>query len=225
MRSLRLKLAAFLAVSSLSAVSYGQGVMNEVYGRGVHAYNAGDTDKAIEWLDMAINAGSEDPRVYYYHGLAMMRQSGGTIDAGISDFEQAANLEITNGRIVDVGRALERIQGDVRRQIEDIRLRVRLENKDRLPRVPVAPSAPANLDATTDPFADDQGMASGQPEEMAPVPATEEPATGADPFDAAPTTPEPAAEGSPFGDSSAPATDNSNPFGESSESSTENPFQ
>ncbi len=220
--------SAMLAVSSFNSIANAQGVMDEVYGRGVHAYYAGQDDKAIEWFDAAISAGSEDPRVYYYRGLANIR-SGGAFEAGLGDFEQAANLEITSGRVVNVGKALERIQGETRRQIEDIRLKARLANKDKLPRTPVVPTNP-NLDATTDPFADDRGLIGGEPEEMAAPPAAEvPPATDASPFDAAPATPDPAPAdaASPFGDDAAPApAADADPFGAGSADApaSDNPF-
>ncbi len=99
---------------------------------------------------------------------------------------------------------------------------MRLANKDRLPRVPVAPLPATPLDATVDPFADDSGMTAGTPEEMAapaviPTEPAIEPATepAADPA-AAPETP--AAD--PFG-GDAPATDAADPFGGASDA---NPF-
>lgn len=212
-------------VGFLSNSANAQGVMDEVYGRAVHAYFAGDDVKTLEWLDSVIAAGSQDPRVYYYRALSNIRQGGG-FEAGLADIEKAANLEITSGRVVNVSRALERIQGETRRQIEDIRLKVRLANKDRLPKPPVLSPRP-NLDSSVDPFTDDAGL--GQPREMDTPPSTpivppaettipetpaETPAPAETPTPA--ETPAPS-DADPFGGPAettepAPATDD-NPFG------------
>ena len=202
-------LFSLVLVGSFTSAVNAQGVMDEVYGRGVHAYFAGDDAKAIEWLESVIAAGSQDPRVYYFRALANIRQGGGSFETGLEDVRQAALLEITSGRVVNVSRALERIQGETRRQIEDVRLKVRLENKDRLPKPPVVTPGPANLDSTTDPFADDARM--GQPEDMPPAAA---------PADTtAPTTPEPAESTPAPADTTEPS--GADPFGGAEEKADE----
>lgn len=207
-------LFSLVLVSGFTSAVNAQGVMDEVYGRGVHAYFAGDDAKAVEWLDSVIAAGSQDPRVYYYRALAHIRQGGGAFESGLEDIKQAALLEITSGRVVNVSRALERIQGETRRQIEDIRLKVRLDNKDRLPKPPVVTPGPANLDSTTDPFTDDARM--GQPEEMPSTPATPPADT------TAPAIPEPPAETTPApADTTEPS--GADPFGGTEEKTEEAP--
>ena len=44
-----------------------------MYGRGAHAYFAGQYQEACDDLAMAIDAGSNDPRVYYFRALANLR--------------------------------------------------------------------------------------------------------------------------------------------------------
>ena len=49
-------------------------LLGEIYGNGVHAFNAGDYAKANQDLSAAISAGSKDPRrEYYYRGLVLAR--------------------------------------------------------------------------------------------------------------------------------------------------------
>ncbi len=209
--------SAALIVSCCSLSGNAQQVMDDVYGRGVHAYYAGQTDRSLEWLNQAIDAGSQDPRVYYYRGLATIRQTGGLVDAGIPDFEQAALLEVTSGRVVNVGKALERIQGSTRATIEDIRLRVRLENKDKLPRPPQVPTTPADPGSVVDPFGDDSGLTTGDPEVMQ-RPAPLDPAPADIPGGFEPTAPDATDDTvDPFGADDAPAEDapatDADPFG------------
>jgi hypothetical protein len=99
-------------------------VLLELYGRGVHAYYAGQSHKAIEYLTSAIDAGSRDPRVFYFRGLAMEKSFCG---AGDSDLRYAAELEVADaGDFYAVGRALERIQGHQRLKVERYRTEARL---------------------------------------------------------------------------------------------------
>ncbi len=210
--------ATFLVACNYSPSAQAQSVLDDAYGRGVHAYYAGQTDRALEWLDLAISSDSKDPRVYYYHGLATIRQAGGNIDAGLGDFETAADMEINSGRVVNVSAALERIQGSVRHQIEDIRLRTKVANKDRLPSVPMTPVVPREMGRDADPFVGGSSMTGGEPEVMTPKPrpTTPAPATGSDPFGASsePATTPPS---DPFGTSPAPAAGD-DPFGSTSPS-------
>ncbi len=99
-------------------------VLYDLYGRGVHAYFAGDTTRANENLTAAIDAGSRDPRAFYFRGLAQQR--GGDCFGAESDFQQAAALEVMDSDgFYHVGRALERIQGRQRQIIESYRIQAR----------------------------------------------------------------------------------------------------
>lgn len=199
-----------------------QDVLDVAYGRGVHAYFAGQNELALRWLDEAINAGSKDPRVHYFHGLALIAQAGGTIEAGIPDFEEAANLEISSGRVVNVGTALTRIQGYVRQEIENIRLQTFIENRDKLPRLPMVPTSPPAADAIIDPYG--AGLTTGDPVPAPPPniavpvepvtpeadPFRDDPVTPADPFNSNTAPPDAAPPADPFGGGTPPAAE---PFG------------
>ena len=99
-------------------------VLVEIYGRGVHAYHAGRLNEATALLTQAIDNRLQDPRAYYFRGLAAMSQ-GLTTEAE-EDFRAGGRLEAT-GRFGDsIGRALTRVQGGARLRLEAIRDETRL---------------------------------------------------------------------------------------------------
>jgi len=176
-------LATLLVTSSVS----GQDPLDEMYGRAVHAFFRGDLEHAEELLTEVIEAGSMDPRAFYFRGLCQ------PCCAGSSDFETAARLEIEGKRVVNVGKALERIQGGCRVEIEKARTRARLSSRAQLlelqrtkyeqmqfggnaaggmivpPRVGDAAPVPNGL-APNDPF--NTGMTKGEPKGIAIEPKT-----------------------------------------------------
>lgn len=97
-----------------------------VYGSGVHSFFAGQLARSYDDLTNAIEAGSRDPRVYYFRGLAALRM--GRTDEAEADFSTGAELELDSKRlmVVDVPRSLERIQGPDRLQLERHRTRARV---------------------------------------------------------------------------------------------------
>jgi tetratricopeptide (TPR) repeat protein len=100
-------------------------VLNELYGSAVHAYNSGQYRDAYDDLTMAMRSGSKDPRAYYYRGLTYLRL--GRPQEGQSDFEKAASLEMADtDHFYQVSKALERVQGSARAQIERYRSKARL---------------------------------------------------------------------------------------------------
>lgn len=110
------------AVLSAVSVTFCQAqtaVLSEIYGRGVHAYNAGQYDRAVELLSMAIDNGFEDPRAYYFRGLSTIASGQGYDATG--DFEQGAEIEARGAFGDSVGRALSRVQGATRLELEVIR--------------------------------------------------------------------------------------------------------
>lgn len=118
---------AGMACGSLSAQIGVDSVPNQtVYGGGVHAFFSGHMSRAYDDLTNAIEAGSKDPRVYYFRGLAALRM--GRTDEAEADFTRGADLEADPGRqvFVDVARSLERVQGPDRLQLERHRVRARL---------------------------------------------------------------------------------------------------
>ena len=94
------------------------------YGDGVHAFFAGDFDRAYEDLSQAIEAGTTDPRAYYFRGLAALRQ--GRSDEAEADFTEGATRESSGLGAWPVARSLERIQGPDRLRLERHRTRARV---------------------------------------------------------------------------------------------------
>ncbi len=94
------------------------------YGNGVHAYNDGDYQCSYDELSSVIEAGCNDPRAFYFRGLAALKL--GRIDEAEADFEQGANLEADGHGGRGVARALERVQGCDRLKLEHYRSRARV---------------------------------------------------------------------------------------------------
>ncbi|MCE5268808.1 MAG: hypothetical protein LLG00_13085 [Planctomycetaceae bacterium] len=113
-------------VLSCAAVSPAQNaVLNQEYGSGVHAYFACDYNDAFEHLTAAIDGGSQDPRVFYFRGLSYLRLGRPTEAA--ADFQKGAELESKDvNRFYNVGKALERVQGSARLEVEKYRAAARV---------------------------------------------------------------------------------------------------
>lgn len=190
-------------------------VLAEMYGRGVHAYYCGMNDEASQYLTMAIDNGIQDPRAYYFRGIAAF--AAGRTDEAAADWQAGADLEAAGGTNHMIGRSLARFQGPGRIKLEEIRQKARLNalaksmerSKQRYGELDASePSATAPATApptaiapppvpsdTENPFADD--LAEGQPNL-----AADDAFEGAmnDPFPAAPGAAEPAAGAAdPFG--------------------------
>jgi hypothetical protein len=100
-------------------------VLGQEYGAGVHAFFAGDYAGAYEHLAVAIQGGSKDPRAFYFRGLACLNLGRGP-DATI-DFRKGAELESADvNRFYNVGKALERVQGSGRAELEKYRVAARM---------------------------------------------------------------------------------------------------
>jgi hypothetical protein len=208
----------FLATLGFSANSFAQTAMDETYGIGVHSYFSNNLPQAELIFTQLIDRGSEDPRVHYFRGITQARLGGE--GAGQADFDRGAELEMQGKRAVDIGRALQRIQGPIRTQLEKARSAARLAyatQKMMLDKTRIEKLPPGSGVMPKDPFADDPNPTSGTPQEMpketAPTQPAEEPGTdpapgaeapgaeapgaeapGADPFDT------PASDADPFGD-------------------------
>lgn len=214
----------------ISTPVFAQDIYEQYYGNGVHAYFAGNYERASELFNELIDAGSQDARVHYFRGLTQMRTQGSMIEIGMADFEHAAQLEISGKRSADVGKALSRIQGPTRMAIERARAKARLNAKNLQAEAAQQMGAPGMLNQVDpaapkapDPFTGDAGLNSGDPKPM-PKPS-EAPANSSSPFDnpSAPDTTLPAPE------PTMPAPDTSNPFGEEpapapAPASSDNPF-
>jgi tetratricopeptide (TPR) repeat protein len=220
-----LVLAATL-VGSASAID--SGVLLSLYGEGMKAFYAGRYAEAHETFTQAIEAGSQDPRCYYFRGLANNRLGRGP-DAQI-DFKKGAELEARDFDVFyNVSGALERIQGNERLMLERHRAagrkfalaereRIRFEHYRRFApqeavagpattggvegAAPAAGAAPAMTPAAM-PAANPFGAPSDNPfgAPAAPTPAAPAAPASGTPAPAAPTAP------------AAPAPATTNPFG------------
>lgn len=229
---MRIKIWSLVAIVAVGTggVASAQDPLDELYGRAVHSFFRGDSFTAEELLNEAVHAGSKDPRVFFFRGLAASRNGNSVLAS--DDFQQGADLEINGGRVVNVGRALERIQGSQRVEIEKARAHARLASRTKVLErerariealrqgglgeggiaVPPSPGVrPAPL-APNDPFS--KGMTEGTPtpvERASPndtQPAVVDPSTpeADDPFgNAAPAEAAPAND-DPFATGDAPAT-------------------
>lgn len=117
--------AAAVWVSCVASCLGQDGLLGELYGRGVHAYFSRDYRQAYELLTEAIRNQTNDPRVYYFRGLALRRL--GRPDEAREDFQKGAELELTGGEAYPVARALERVQGTERAVLEEQRRLVRVQ--------------------------------------------------------------------------------------------------
>lgn len=99
--------------------------LTDVFGAGVHAYNARDYQRAYRDFASAIDAGSRDPRVYYYRGLCNL--VFGRSKEAQSDFSRGSQLEATDlDQFYDVSKSLERVQGRARLAVEQHRAAARV---------------------------------------------------------------------------------------------------
>jgi Flp pilus assembly protein TadD len=65
--------------------------LEHLFGQGVHAFHDGRLQDSLNALGQAIELGSRDPRVYYYHGIA--QEAMGNSDGANLDFQLGAQLE------------------------------------------------------------------------------------------------------------------------------------
>jgi hypothetical protein len=177
--------ATTLGLSATESATAQNSVLTELYGRGVHAYYAGNTTDAFRYLSMAIDQEIQDPRAYYFRGI--VAQASGRPYEAESDWKTGAEME-ANGRISgDIGRSLARFQGSARIKLEEIRQEARLmalanalsRSKQRYGEIEAA-----------------QGSVSSAPPDPKPAP----PAAVPPPAAAAPAAPKAAANDNPFSD-------------------------
>ncbi len=122
-------LSAFLVGAVLAGVpelhAQDSAELSAIYGRGVHAYFANQSHQAEQHFTQVIQAGSSDPRVFYFRAVVRMRM--GRQHEAESDMQVGANYEARNpGRIGSISKALERVQGHSRRKLEKFRRQARL---------------------------------------------------------------------------------------------------
>ena len=97
-----------------------------LYGQGVHAYYNGDYESAVRYLTATISKNTDDPRSYYFRGLANAKL--GNDEASLADLKKGAAIEALGNRdVYQISTALQRIQGQPRLQIEKLRKQARLD--------------------------------------------------------------------------------------------------
>lgn len=114
-------LAALIAgsVATATSASAQTPILLETYGRGVHAYFSHQNARAQQLLTEAIAGGLEDPRAYYFRGIAAA-EAGNQFQAE-ADWSIGAELEAAGKIVGPIGPALTRIQGPQRLKMEEIR--------------------------------------------------------------------------------------------------------
>jgi hypothetical protein len=101
---------------------------SELYGYGVHAYHSKMFGEAFDLLSQSIQHSDKDPRAFYFRGLA--QHNLGRVDEAKGDFVTAAELEaMGTNRKYNISVALERVQGQVRLDIEKARRNARIKLK------------------------------------------------------------------------------------------------
>jgi len=83
---------------------------------GTEAFLTGKHKVAVQLLDVSVSNGSNDPRTYYFRGLA--KQQLGLSDEAATDYKTAIGLELHPANRVDVDLALESVQGATRLALE-----------------------------------------------------------------------------------------------------------
>ena len=118
-------LAGGLVSLCAATTSAGNAVLGQEYGSGVHAFFTGDNIAAHERLTAAIKGGSKDPRAFYFRGLVYLKLGRGP--EAVMDFRHGAELESKDfNQFYNVGKALERVQGGARIELERYRVKARM---------------------------------------------------------------------------------------------------
>lgn len=125
------RLPIVVALASLVAAQRGEAAptieslpLAATYGDAVHAFFAGDYQRSYDDLSGVVEAGSTDPRVFYFRGLAALKL--GRLDEAEADFTTGAAREAEGTGSWPVARSLERIQGCDRLKLERHRVRARV---------------------------------------------------------------------------------------------------
>ena len=122
---LALSLTTLAGSMSAAPAAAQTAILNDLYGRGVHAFYAGHYDQAYEYLSDAINNGIRDPRAYYFRGVVADVQ-GRSVEAE-TDWVAGARMEASGQVPAPIGRSMTRIQGPTRLRLESIRRDTKLQ--------------------------------------------------------------------------------------------------
>ncbi|GAB4142651.1 MAG: hypothetical protein Kow0040_31720 [Thermogutta sp.] len=187
LRKLLLVIAGGMVLCSAASLAQ-DAVLAHFYGKAVHRYFARDYAGAFEYLNKAIENGSDDPRCYYFRGLSYLNL--GREEEAREDFQQGAKMEMQDTtQIFSVSKALERIQGRTRLMIEEYREDARLQAMVEAEKV--RRSRYEELKREEARVLDQSAPAVGLPEASAGTPAAPAPATPPAPAapEAAPAAP------------------------------------
>jgi len=113
-----------LAPSTVGSID--GGLAGQLFDRGFAAYWSGDVATAENFCRQAIQLNDRDPRAWYYLGLSLASQGRG--DESASSLGTAAQLHATlsDQSSKAVSRALERLQGTLRQQLQTALINARL---------------------------------------------------------------------------------------------------
>jgi hypothetical protein len=193
--------------------------LTATYGRGVHAYFANQIDLAEQFLSQVIEAGSTDPRVFYFRAMTRMRS--GRRDEAEIDMRVGAAFEARDpGNSLAIGKALERVQGPARLLLERIRQQARMDRlqqrqkqtRDRYEQLRLREpdvlrrEMPVPLEDLVEPSVKLPGRMGEKPTPEAPMPVVEPSGVKSDPAPAKPVPPSEPAVDDPFG-TATPAED------------------
>jgi hypothetical protein len=205
--------------------------LRALYGRGVHSYFGNQVSLAEQQFSKVIDAGSTDPRVYYFRGIARLRM--GRQHEARSDMRIGADYEARRpGDRGAISKSLQRVQGQGRLMLERFRREARLmrgekrrtQSRIRYQRLrgrevdvlrhpvdlPLEQLIGAPTGAETPATSPELGMGTSSPQETTPVDAQLGPAT---------TVPEISPADIPAGQSlPADMSDTSDPFGDATPS-------
>jgi hypothetical protein len=121
---LRRACAAIVAITGFGVSAADDPVLATAFGTGVHAYHAGDYQRAFDDLTTVVEGGASDPRAFYFRGLAALKL--GRLDEAEADFATGAAREAAAVGGWNVPRSLERIQGEDRLRLERHRSKARV---------------------------------------------------------------------------------------------------
>lgn len=127
----------FVALAPQAVRGQHSSELNRFYGQGVNAYFAGRSSEAESNLSQALALDAEDPRIYYFRALSLVRL--GRLDEARGDMMVGASIEARHPQRFAVGRALERVQGGHRLMLERYRREARSQQVALKPAQPIQP--------------------------------------------------------------------------------------
>ena len=130
-RNLLFGVAALILIGATGITGSAQdSLLQDLYGRGVHAYFSRSYEEAHKQLSASIEQGSRDPRCYYFRGLSFSKL--GRPDEAKADFKAGADLEAaTSEQFYDIANGLQRIQDADRLALESARQTAKLDASKR----------------------------------------------------------------------------------------------